>query len=225
MRTEGNCRTRGCILALVLMSVAGIAHAGERLVVGDFAAGVGADGVPNGWQLKEKSGRANLSIVNVDGLKALQLRSTNTSFCLQRQVDADLKKFPILSWKWKVTKLPEGGDFRHSRTDDQAAQLFVAFNKRQMIVYIWDTTAPKDMVGEALAPPFMSIKVVVVRSAKEDAGKWITESRNIYEDYRKLYGDASRPPVVAGVRLQINTQHTKSSAESYFADLAFEAGT
>jgi hypothetical protein len=195
------------------------------MVVGDFAAGSDPDGVPNGWQLKEKAGRASLSIVNVDGLKAVQLRSTNTSFSLQRQVNADLKKFPILSWKWKVTKLPEGGDFRHSKTDDQAAQLFVAFNKRQMIVYIWDTTAPKDLIGEALAPPFMSIKVVVLRSAKEDAGKWLTESRNVYEDYRKLYGDTPSPPVAAGVRLQINTQHTRSSAESYFADLAFETGT
>jgi hypothetical protein len=202
-----------------------MSHAGERLVVGDFAAGTNSDGVPTGWQLKEKAGRAFVSIVNVDSLKAVQLRSTNTSFSLQRQVNADLKKLPILRWKWKVTKLPEGGDFRHSKTDDQAAQLFVAFNKRQMIVYIWDTTAPKDLVGDALAPPFMSIKVVVVRSAKEDAGKWLTESRNVYEDYRKFYGDTSRPPVVSGVRLQINTQHTKSSAESSFADLAFESGT
>lgn len=212
-------------LTVVVLCFAGIAQAGERMVVGDFAAGLGSDGVPNGWQLKERTGRANISIVNLDGLKALQLRSSNTSFSLQRTVNADLKKFPILSWKWKVTKLPEGGDFRHAKTDDQAAQLFVAFNRRQIIVYLWDTTAPKNFVGEALAPPFMSIKVVVVRSAKADAGKWLTESRNVYEDYKKLYGSSDQPPVVSGVRLQINTQHTKSSAESYFADLAFESAT
>jgi len=195
------------------------------MVVGDFAAGAGSDGVPSGWQLKEKSGRASVSVVDAEGLKAVQLRSTNTSFCLQRQVNAELKKFPILCWKWKVTKLPEGGDFRNSKTDDQAAQLFVAFNKRQMIVYLWDSTAPKNLVGEAFAPPFMSIKVVVMRSSKDDAGKWLTESRNVYEDYKKLYGDKGQPPVVSGVRLQINTQHTKTSAESYFADLAFESAT
>lgn len=212
-------------LTALVLCIAGVAQAGERMVVGDFATGLGPDGVPNGWQLKEKSGRADLSIVDSDGLKAVQLRSTNTSFSLQRTINADLKKFPILSWKWKVTKLPEGGDFRHSKTDDQAAQLFVAFNKRQMIVYLWDTTAPKDLVGEALAPPFMSIKVIVLRSAKAEAGKWLTESRNVYEDYKKLYGNTGQPPVVSGVRLQINTQHTKSSAESYFADLAFESAT
>ena len=211
------------LIALVLGAV-GITQAGERMIVGDFAAGVSSDGVPNGWQLKEKSGRAHISIVTGDGFKAVQLRSTNTSFCLQRQVNAELKKFPILSWKWRVTQLPEGGDFRHSKTDDQAAQLFVAFNKRQMIVYMWDTTAPQGLIGEALAPPFMSIKVVVMRSAKKDAGKWLTESRNVYDDYKKLYGDTGQAPVVSGVRLQINTQHTKSSAESYFADLAFESG-
>jgi hypothetical protein len=212
-------------LTAVVFLVAGIAQASERMVIGNFTTGLNSEGVPNGWQLKEKAGRADVSIVNAGGVKAVQLRSRNTSFSLQRQVNAELKKFPILSWKWKVTKLPEGGDFRNSKTDDQAAQLFVAFNRRQMIVYLWDSTAPKGLIGEALGPPFMSIKVVVMRSAKQDAGKWLTESRNVYEDYRKLYGDTDRPPVVCGVRLQINTQHTKNSAESYFADLAFESGT
>lgn len=214
-----------CLLLMLSVLVAGAADAGERLVVGDFSTGTTAEGLPNGWQLKERSGRADLSVVSDDGVRAVQLRSTNTSFSLQRSITAELKKFPILSWKWKVTKLPEGGDFRKSKTDDQAAQLFVAFNKRQMIVYLWDSTAPKGLTGDAAAPPFMSIKVVVLRSSKSDAGKWVTESRNVYEDYKKLYGDNGSPPVVAGVRLQINTQHTKSSAESYFADLAFETGT
>ena len=216
---------RAGLLAMLLMSAATSAKASERMVVGDFSAGTTPDGVPKGWQLKERSGRADLTVVSVDGVRAVQLRSTNTSFSLQRQVNAELKKFPILTWKWRVTKLPERGDFRNSRTDDQAAQLFVAFNKRQTIVYMWDTTAPEGLVGDAFAPPFMSIKVVVVRSAKKDAGKWLNESRNVYEDYKKLYGATGEPPVVSGVRLQINTQHTKSSAESYFADLAFESGS
>jgi len=42
----------------------------------------------------------------------------------------------------------------------------------------------------------------------------------VYEDYKKLYGD--EPPVVKGMRFQINSQHTKTSAESYFADVVFQ---
>ena len=101
-------------LTAVVLLMAGVAQASERMVIGNFGTGLNSEGVPTGWQLKEKAGRADVSIVNANGLKAVQLRSTNTSFSLQRQVNAELRKFPILSWKWKVTKLPEGGDFRAS---------------------------------------------------------------------------------------------------------------
>jgi len=65
----------------------------------------------------------------------------------------------------------------------------------------------------------MSIKTVVVRSGAADMGKWFTEVRNVYDDYKKLFGN--EPTDVVGVRLQVNSQHTETSAESYFADVVF----
>jgi DUF3047 family protein len=208
------------VVSVLTITMAG--YAANRIIVGDFSAKVDAHGVPEGWELKERSGRADFSVRDVDGVSALHLRSTNTSFCLQRQIKADVKQYPILSWKWKVTRLPEGGDFRRTRTDDQAAQLFVAFSKWQAIVYIWDTSAPEGFMGDAPSPPFMSIKVVVVRSKSGQVGKWLTETRNIYEDYRKFFGENNKTPVASGLRLQINTQHTRTSAESYFAEVMFK---
>jgi hypothetical protein len=151
------------------------------------------------------------------------LRSTNSSFSFQRAINADLNLTPFLSWKWKVTRLPEKGDFRHSKTDDQAAQLFVAFNRRQAIVYLWDTSAPQGLMTDAPSPPFISIKAVVVRSKTGPLGQWLSETRNVSDDYKKFFGKSDKPPVVSGVRLQINTQHTQSSAESYFANIVFSS--
>jgi len=202
---------------LFLSSAAGAVE--ERLVIVDFSTGVDGKGVPRGWQLKEKSGNADFAVVKDGDLSAGRFRSADTSFSLQKEVNVDLKKFPVLTWKWKVTKLPVGGDFRKSKTDDQAAQLFLAFSKTKAIVYIWDTTAPQGTMGNAEAPFFMSIKTVVVRSGAADMGKWLTEVRNVYDDYKKLFGD--EPEEVAGMRLQINSQHTGTSAESYFADVLF----
>jgi hypothetical protein len=135
-------------------------------------------------------------------------------------VHVDLKRFPVLTWKWKVTKLPEGGDFRKSDADDQAAQLFLAFSKTRAIVYIWDTSAPQGTMGNAAAPFFMSIKAVVVRSGRTGTGAWITETRNVYDDYRRLFRE--EPGEVNGVRLQINSQYTGTSAECFFADVVFQ---
>jgi hypothetical protein len=213
---------RLCYVIIVVLLTSTLAWADDQIVVTDFSLGVNAKGVPNGWELKENSGKADFSIVTDDSLHALLLRSVSTSFSFQKEVKVDIKQYPILSWKWKVTTLPKGGDFRKSKTDDQAAQLFLAFSKSKAIVYIWDTTAPEGLMEDAPAPFFMTIKAVVVRSGPAELGKWITETRNVYEDYKKLYGDSDKAPVVSGTRLQINSQHTKSSAESYFADVVFQ---
>jgi hypothetical protein len=138
---------RLCYVIIVVLLASVGAWADDQMVVADFSLGVDAKGVPKGWQLKEKSGQADFSIVIDDGLHALLLRSANTSFSIQKEVKLDVKQDPILSWKWKVTELPKGGDFRRSKTDDQAAQLFLAFTKTKAIVYIWDTTAPQDLDG------------------------------------------------------------------------------
>ncbi|MGD2127511.1 MAG: DUF3047 domain-containing protein [Desulfobacteraceae bacterium] len=190
------------------------------MVIADFSLGVDEDGVPLGWDLKERSGRADFSVVKEGNFHALCLRSEDTSFSLQKPVNVNTRHYPLLSWKWKVTKLPEGGDFRETKTDDQAAQLFLAFSNRKVIVYIWDTTAPQGSTDDAWAPPFMTIKAIVVRSGDAHTGKWITETRNAHEDYRELFGH--EPPRVAGVRIQINSQHTETSGESFFADMVFK---
>lgn len=209
---------KASLISFLFFSAA--AHADDRLVIADMSAGGDASGIPNGWQLKEKSGKADFAIIKDGDIHALKLKSADTSFSIQKEVDVDVRQYPVLTWKWKVTRLPAGGDFRRSKTDDQAAQLFLGFSKTKAIVYIWDTTAPQGLMEDAPAPPFMTIKAVVMRSGASETGRWIAETRNVYEDYKKLFG--SEPPHIAGIRMQINSQHTETSAESYFADVAFK---
>src|SRR5439155_770673 len=80
-----------------------------------------AAGVPAGWGLKEFTGRAAIEVVREDAGVALRLRSVQSSFVLYRDAIVDLREFPILSWSWKVVKLPRAGDVRAAATDDQAA--------------------------------------------------------------------------------------------------------
>lgn len=211
---------RNAMLMLILL-ISMTAWADDTVVIADFSSAVGSKAVPAGWQLKEKSGKADISFVKDGDISAALLRSSATSFSLQKEVKVDLKQYPILTWKWKATKLPAGGDFRKSSTDDQAGQIFLAFSKTRAIVYIWDTTAPQGMIGDAAAPFFMKIKAVVVRSGSVDLGKWITETRNVYEDYKKIFGEEPDKPV-SGIRIQINSQHTGTSAECYVADVMFK---
>ena len=208
------------LLFSLFLSIFSTSWASQRMVIADFSLGTDENGVPFGWQLKERSGNADFTVIKERNIYALRLRSADTSFALQKRVNVNIRQYPLLSWKWKVTNLPEGGDFRNREADDQAAQIFVAFSNRKILVYIWDTSSPQGLIGDAWAPPFMTIKAIVVRSGPTETGKWIDEVRNTQKDYKNLFGH--EPPNVAAIRIQINSQHTNTYGESFFADLVFK---
>jgi Protein of unknown function (DUF3047) len=172
------------------------------------------------WELKVRDGKPIYGIVEDEGVKALEMKSYNSSFAVQRKINVDLGEYPYISWRWKAIELPKGGDFRKSGKDDQAAQVFVAFPGHKSISYIWDTTAPVGSVGTLSIPLVMKVKIIVVTSGEADIGKWVTVTRNVYEDYKRLYGEY--PPPAEGLRFQINSQHTKTTACSRLAWLQFK---
>lgn len=219
-------RSLGLVILVLCLIPRGMLGAQHEIVVVDFTQE--NDGIPRGWELHEKTGKADMALVNDGQGRVLRLRSHASSFALQTEVDIDLRQTPILEWQWKVTELPTGGDFRNSALDDQAAQLFVLFSpdvlRTEVIAYIWDTTAPQGTTGEPTFPPvypLLRIRTVVVNSGEANTGKWVTVTRNVMEDYRKLFG--RKPDRISGIRIQINSQHTKSRAESYWKYMRMKA--
>jgi hypothetical protein len=61
---------------------------------------------------------------------------------------------------------------------------------------------------------------VVVRSGRADFGKWLRESRNVLEDFKKIYGETPGEDVGA-ISLAIDSNDTRSSAESFFGEILF----
>lgn len=174
---------------------------------------------PSDWQVKVNHGRPDISpCADRDG-SCLHLKSVRSSFSLERGVDVDPYENRYLAWRWKVTALPEGGDFRRAATDDQAAQLLVAFADRRVLTYIWDSTAPKGTMQNASSVPLVHIYAVVCESGTAEANSWVPETRDVAADYEQAYGKAA--PHVKGLRIQINSQHTGTSAESYFGQVVF----
>src|SRR3972149_10357751 len=105
MRVASSCLFR-LLLSFLFFSCVGLGWASHRVVVADFSRGMDKNGAPSGWEVKEKAGKADFTVVQEKDVHALRLRSEGTSFSLQRPVDIDPRHFPLLSWKWKVTKLP-----------------------------------------------------------------------------------------------------------------------
>lgn len=201
----------------------------EKIVVTDFAlnpAQKNSKQLPKGWALKVWQGRADVQLIQDENrhAKVLRMRSEKASVSIYREVKIDPRKFPVLSWKWKVTKLPKGADARNIESDDQAAGIYVVFPRfpsfinSQLIGYIWETSVPEGTILRSRKNPM--VHYIVVRSGVDNLEKWITEKRNVMDDYRKVFGSAA--PKVGGIALMIDTDDTLTNAESYFASVEFK---
>jgi len=181
----------------------------------------GSGRLPSDWQIKVNRGKPDVGVCADGDGSCLHLKSVKASFALEHGVDVDPAALPYLTWHWKVAQLPPGGDFRRASSDDQAAQILVAFADRRILSYIWDTSAPKGSAQTIGFIPLIHVYAVVCESGSSNAGRWLTETRNVAADYERAYGKAA--PRVKGLRLQINSQHTGTVAESYFGEVAFRS--
>jgi hypothetical protein len=208
----------GAPLALLLLVLGMLAPAAaapaDKLVVGEFR-----DSLPPGWEVQVRVGQPRFRVAE----GALHLVSQKDTYGLKREIKVDLKQYPFLNWRWKATLLPAGGDGRRSATDDQAAQVYVVFPRwplalrSQLIGYTWENLVPR---GTSYTSPARGLtRYVVLRDRSDSLGQWVSERRNVAEDYRLLFG--AEPPEAGAVSLYINTQHTGTAAESAIADVYF----
>ena len=119
--------------------------------------------------------------------------------------------------------LPTGGNACQKSTDDEAAQVYVAWVRTpetvrsRIIGYVWDSTAPAGTICKS--EKTSTVTYVVLRSGADELGKWVPERRNVVEDFRKIYGEAPDKPTA--LSLGIDSDDTRSSAESFIGPTVF----
>jgi len=214
---------------LAFISVPGASA--ETIPAAHFASPELVKGIPPGWALDRKAGTVNLRLEKAGENLIVRLASDrNSSFGIKRELHVDLKEYPFLNWRWKAVRLPRGGDVRRAATDDQAVQLYVAFPptgfpavlNTPIIGYIWDNEAPRGWTGRSEQVGGGKLRYVVLRNKSDLVGEWHAESRNVYEDFRKLFRDLKGVDTVThGIQFHINSQYTKSEAEGCIGDVFF----
>jgi hypothetical protein len=220
------------VVLLILCPVPGASAAeNETIPAAHFASAELVRGVPPGWALDRKAGTVNLRLEKAGEDFIVRLASDRkSSFGIKRELHVDLKEYPFLNWRWKAVRLPRGGDVRKAATDDQAVQLYVAFPatgfpaalNTPIIGYIWDNEAPRGWTGRSEQIGGGKLRYVVVRNKTDLVGEWHAESRNLYEDFRKLFRDLKGVNTVThGIQFHINSQYTKSDAEGCIGDVFF----
>ncbi len=205
---------------LVMFFCAAGSGAGEpAALIDDFE-----DGLAPGWEEKEFKGRTLYSVVSDRDGRSLRAESHDSASGLVFRRAYDLKDFPVLSWRWKVDGLVAKSDPRRKAGDDYPARVYVVFPhwfppKTRSISYIWTSRFP---VGEHIPNSYFANAVMVAcRSGGEPVGQWVTEKRNVLEDYRRIFGE--EPPPVGAIAIMTDTDNTGESVVAYYDDLKIES--
>lgn len=222
-------RSRTLSVLFVVLVVAGLAAAADDLVIEDWKGyKVGTTGLPGDWKPQNwgTPNYQNIKIVDDDGRRALSMKSVNDSSTINREIKGkvQLKDTPILEWEWKSIVLPKNGNSCKKATDDQAGQVFVLWPRfpesvrSRIIGYVWDTTQPVGTICKSEKTGMVTY--IVVHSGSADLNRWVTEQRNVVEDFKKIYGEAPDDPAVLSVAVDSND--TNSSAEAMYGAIRFK---
>jgi hypothetical protein len=63
--------------------------------------------------------------------------------------------------------------------------------------------------------------MIVVQSGESRINTWIVEEKNVYEDYKKIFGN--EPPMIAAVGIMTDTDDTEESGLSFYGDIVFKS--
>ncbi|MDH4083196.1 MAG: DUF3047 domain-containing protein [Nitrospira sp.] len=215
------------------------------LEVGKFSVSEPGGRLPDGWKpltFKNIHTLTSYELVRDGEHVVIKATSDASASGLTKEVKIDPKEFPIVRWRWKVDNLLQNSDATRKDGDDYPARLYitfeydpdkVSFGKKLKykagqvlfgdipigaINYVWERKAP---VGEIIDNAYTDfVKMVVVESGPHNLGIWVKESRNIYKDYTKAFGE--EPPMINGIAIMSDTDNTQERATAYYGDIIFE---
>lgn len=228
-------------LCLILPVFALSAAENNKMVVGDFSSQ--KDRLPETWtsltfgSIEEHT---SYTLVDDNNTRVVRAESNESASGLAKKITFNPKEYPYLSWRWKVNKAVDGTDVTSKSGDDYAARIYVIFEydfedlpedeqsrvswykffngklpPLATLNYIWANKMP---VGRIVSSPYTErVKMIVMQNKDTDLQKWHIEERNIYEDYKKAFGE--EPKNVTSIAIMTDTDNTESMAESYFGDI------
>lgn len=172
------------------------------------------------WEEKVFRGKSAYWIEFENSSGFVHALSKGASSAIFYKIKYKTSDYPYISWKWRVKKFPNKQNTEDAKQrDDFAARFYVVFLGKfftsfRCVEYVWDETLPE---GTKMDSPYTSqIKQMVIQSGPTD--HWVSETRNIFEDYKQLFGE--KPSMkVAAIALMTDSEGSGAEAEAFFDDI------
>ena len=210
-----------------------------------FSAAAPGEVLPGGWRpwtLSRMKKSTAYKMVLDDGKTVISAKAEASASGLMHPLDnLDAMRYQQLSWRWKVEDLIKTADNTRRSLEDSPARLVVTFagdmekldfgekmffsqvkaiSGQQMpyatLMYIWENRAKKDMVipnGHT-----GRIKMIVAESGRDKVGHWQEVRRNLYEDYRRAFGE--EPGAITAIGIMTDTDNTGEMVHAWYGDIS-----
>jgi hypothetical protein len=218
----------------------------KDMVVGFFSSLQPGMGPPPGWEplvFKKIDQHTRYELVTDDGDVVVKAVSTAAASGLIRKIRIDPMEYPLVEWRWKVSNTLQKGDVTKKKGDDYPARIYITFvydpsklsfmdrikykTAKLMygeypptgaINYIWGNHASIDTM---VPNPYTSrVMMIAVESGDERTNQWVTQKRNLLEDYRNAFH--TDPPPISGVAIMTDTDNTGEAATALYGDIIFK---
>ena len=202
--------------------------------------------IPEGWkEISYFRTRKNKMSLSKDGVRTvLEVISIGSASAIMKRLNIDFSSFPLLVWRWKISRVSGMAIENRSDRNDSAARIRVISGDGQTkipikspglsklfeklgfqrgefepkglkIDYIWGNTMPKGKVLDY--PNSSNHKVVIIESGNKKTNKWVWEKRNIAEDFRNFFG--SSPLNVTGIVVLTDTDQTNNGVTAWYSSI------
>ena len=212
-----------------------------------FSAAAPGGPLPEGWRpwtLSRFKKPTQYELVDYDGRTVVKASAKSSASGLVHALKVDPRTHPLLTWQWKVTELIAAADNSTRRNEDSPVRVVVSFagdldrlslddrmffdNVRLVtgqqlpyatLMYIWENRAAKN----AVIPNRHTsrIRMIVAESGRDKVGAWQQVTRNVYEDYRRAFGE--EPGGITAIAIMTDTDNTGGNVHAYYGDIAFKS--
>ena len=239
------------LLAVALLATAGPPAGAQSMQAGQlvtpFSAAKPGAALPQGWEpltfgsLKTPT---KYDLVESDGTVVARARADAAAAGLNFPVKFDVRSAPVVEFRWRIAKLIDDADSRIAAKEDSPVRLVLGFDGDKskltfkertasvlaksatgkelpyaQLIYVWSNSEPVGTVIENTHT--RRVRMLVAATGAGNAGKWVTLTRNVPEDFKRAFGED--PGMLTDVGIMTDTDNTGASVEAWYGDIRFLA--
>src|SRR5207302_2318723 len=155
------------------------------------------DGFPVGWQAsRNESVTRTAYVVARDGDQSvLSTKGVDAQMRIFKRMAWNPKEYPIVTWRWRLSKIALRGKSRVSPEMQIIAAVFISLDTDLLVIpvstkYVWYEYGS---VGALKEGGLFGAAEVVVRSGEQPIGQWVDERVNAYADFLKIHNHEPAP--------------------------------